>query len=49
VHHTDAEGEWACGRKSGKFDKTLDAAPAAGWTVMDMKNDWNKIFPFGSK
>jgi hypothetical protein len=51
VHHTDAEREWAYDRKSavGKLDKALDAAPAAGWTVMDMKNDWNKIFPFGSK
>ncbi len=51
VHHTDAEREWAYDRKSevGKLDKALDAAPAAGWTVVDMKNDWNRIFPFGSK
>jgi hypothetical protein len=51
VHHTDAEREWAYDRKSsvGKLDKALDAAPAAGWTVMDMKDDWKKIFPFGSK
>jgi phosphoglycolate phosphatase-like HAD superfamily hydrolase len=51
VHHTDAEREWAYDRKSsvGKLDKALDAAPAAGWIVTDMKNDWKKIFPFGSK
>jgi phosphoglycolate phosphatase-like HAD superfamily hydrolase len=51
VHHTDAEREWAYDRKSsiGKLDKALDAAPAAGWTVVDMKNDWKTIFPFGSK
>jgi hypothetical protein len=51
VHHTDAEREWAYDRKSsvGKLDKALDTAPAAGWTVVDMKNDWKKIFPFGSK
>jgi haloacid dehalogenase-like hydrolase len=51
VHHTDAVREWAYDRDSkvGKLDKALDAAPAAGWTVVDMKNDWNKIFPFGSK
>jgi hypothetical protein len=51
VHHTDAEREWAYDRKSsiGKLDKALDAAPAAGWTVMNMKEDWKTIFPFGSK
>jgi hypothetical protein len=30
-------------------DDHHDAAQAAGWTVMNMKEDWNKIFPFGSK
>ena len=51
VHHTDAEREWAYDRQSsvGKLDKALDAAPAAGWIVMNMKEDWKKIFPFGSK
>jgi haloacid dehalogenase-like hydrolase len=51
VHHTDAVREWAYDRISsvGKLDKALDAAPAEGWTVMSMKDDWNKIFPFGSK
>jgi phosphoglycolate phosphatase-like HAD superfamily hydrolase len=51
VHHTDTEREWAYDRTSsiGKLDKALDSAPAAGWTVVDMKNDWKAIFPFGSK
>jgi phosphoglycolate phosphatase-like HAD superfamily hydrolase len=51
VHHTDAEREWAYDRKSavGQLDKALDVAQAEGWTVVDMKNDWKKIFPFGSK
>jgi phosphoglycolate phosphatase-like HAD superfamily hydrolase len=51
VHHTDAVREWAYDRKSavGQLNTALDAAPQWGWTVMDMKNDWNKIFPFGSK
>ena len=51
VHHTDAEREWAYDRNSsiGRLDKALDAAQAMGWTVVDMKNDWKKIFPFGSK
>jgi phosphoglycolate phosphatase-like HAD superfamily hydrolase len=51
VHHTDAEREWAYDRNSsiGRLDKALDAAQAEGWTVVDMKNDWKTIFPFGSK
>jgi hypothetical protein len=51
VHHTDPVREWAYDRDSrvGKLDKALDAAPKWGWNIMDMKNDWNKIFPFGSK
>jgi hypothetical protein len=46
VHHTDAEREWAYDRKShvGKLDKALDEARARGWTVVDMKRDWNTIF-----
>lgn len=48
VHHTDAEREWAYDRDSpvGKLDKALDEAPSRGWTVVDMKNDWKKIYPF---
>ena len=48
VHHTDAEREWAYDREShiGKLDKALDAAPKAGWAVVDMKADWKTIYPF---
>ena len=51
VHHTDAEREWAHDRKSpfGRLDKALDEAQAKGWTIVDMKNDWKTIFPFGNK
>ena len=51
VHHTDAEREWAYDRKSliGHLDKALDEALTKGWKVVDMKNDWKTIFPFGSK
>ena len=51
VHHTDAEREWAYDRESpvGKLDKALDEAQAKGWIVVDMKNDWKTIFPFGNK
>ena len=48
VHHTDAEREWAYDRTShiGKLDKALDEGNAKGWTVVDMKKDWKKVFPF---
>jgi len=48
VHHTDAEREVAYDRKSfvGRLDKALDEAPSKGWTVVDMKKDWKKVFPF---
>jgi hypothetical protein len=48
LHHTDAEREWAYDRESpvGKLDKALDAARDQGWTVVDMKADWKKVFPF---
>jgi hypothetical protein len=51
VHHTDAEREWAYDRTSavGKLDKALDAAQAEGWTIVDMKNDWKRVFPFEEK
>jgi phosphoglycolate phosphatase-like HAD superfamily hydrolase len=48
VHHTDAEREWAYDRGSrvGALERALDEAPAHGWLVVDMKRDWNTIFPF---
>jgi hypothetical protein len=48
VHHTDAEREYAYDRQShfGKLDKALDAAAMNRWTVVDMKTDWKKVFPF---
>jgi hypothetical protein len=48
VHHTDAEREYAYDRKSefGRLDKALDAAAINKWTVVDMKRDWKRIFPF---
>jgi phosphoglycolate phosphatase-like HAD superfamily hydrolase len=48
VHHTDAEREYAYDRQShfGKLDKALDAAAINRWTVVDMKNDWKRVFAF---
>jgi phosphoserine phosphatase len=47
VHHTDAEREYAYDRKShvGTLDKALDQADANDWIIVDMKKDWNVIFP----
>ena len=47
VHHTDAEREYAYDREShfGKLDKALDAAALNKWTVVNMKNDWKRVFP----
>jgi phosphoserine phosphatase len=47
VHHTDAAREWAYDRQShiGKLDKGLDEAKAKGWTVVSIKDDWNRIYP----
>jgi hypothetical protein len=48
VHHNDAAREWAYDRNPsfGHLDKALDEANAKGWTVIDMKNDWRRVFPF---
>jgi phosphoserine phosphatase len=47
VHHTDAEREWAYDRESsiGRLDEGLDEARARGWTVVDVKTDWRRIYP----
>lgn len=48
VHHTDADREWAYDREShiGRLDKALDDAKEKGWTIADMKQDWNRVFSF---
>jgi phosphoglycolate phosphatase-like HAD superfamily hydrolase len=48
VHHTDAEREWAYDRNSriGRLDKALDEGRARGWTIVDMKRDWRRVFAF---
>jgi hypothetical protein len=47
VHHTDAEREFAYDREShiGTLDRGLDEGPQRGWTIMDMKQDWSRIYP----
>jgi len=47
IHHTDAEREFAYDREShiGQLKRGLDEAPQRGWTVVDMKRDWNRVYP----
>jgi phosphoglycolate phosphatase-like HAD superfamily hydrolase len=51
VHHTDAVREYAYDRNSniGRLDKAWDEAIRRKWIVVDMKNDWNTIYPFEKK
>ncbi len=50
VHHTDAEREYAYDRNSpiGQLARGLDEAAKQGWVVVDMKEDWNAVFPASS-
>ncbi|WP_425080596.1 HAD family hydrolase [Ruegeria arenilitoris] len=46
IHHTDAEREWAYDRESpiGKLVDGLDKGPDMGWVIVDMAQDWNRIY-----
>jgi len=49
VHHTDAEREYAYDaqpKSSGKLVEALKEAPKRGWSIVDMKTDWKRIFAF---
>jgi phosphoglycolate phosphatase-like HAD superfamily hydrolase len=49
VHHDDAEREYAYGADSkvGTFsDALMEEAKQRGWTVISMKKDWKRLFPF---
>jgi|GEM_PF-120767 len=55
LHHTDARREYAYDRASqvGKLDRVLDrfnnrAAAEKHWLLVDMKQDWKKVFPWES-
>lgn len=51
VHHTDNEREHAYDRDSpfGRLARGLDEGPKRGWTILDMKRDWNQVFPAAGK
>ncbi len=47
VHHTDADREYAydaAPKSRGKLVEALSEAEKRGWTVVDMKRDWNTVF-----
>jgi hypothetical protein len=50
VHHTDSirDGCLRC-VGMGKLEVALSEASARGWTVVDMKNDWNRVFAFETR
>jgi len=45
VHHDDAAREFAYDREShiGRLVRGLDEAPARGWTIVSVKNDWRRV------
>lgn len=46
VHHTDSEREWAYDREGhvGVLNRGLDEAEERGWVLVDMANDWARIY-----
>ncbi len=50
IHHTDEEREWKYDSEShiGRLSKGLEEAEQKGWTVADIKNDWNTVFNIDS-
>ncbi|MGX1099884.1 HAD family hydrolase [Amorphus sp. MBR-141] len=51
VHHTDGEREFAYDRDGhiGVLNRGLDEAAGRGWLVVDMKQDWARVWPGGSR
>lgn len=48
LHHDDGEREFAYDRHSaaGRLDRGLSEAPARGWTVVSMRDDWTRVYAF---
>ncbi|HXK05992.1 MAG TPA: HAD family hydrolase [Verrucomicrobiae bacterium] len=51
VHHDDADREWAYDRHAGlsTLARGLDEGPQRGWTMVSMKQDWNRVFAYEAK
>ncbi|WP_050603434.1 HAD family phosphatase [Ruegeria sp. 6PALISEP08] len=50
IHHTDDKREWAYDRESpvGKLVDGLDQGPNKGWVIVDMANDWSRVYTGGN-
>jgi phosphoserine phosphatase len=49
LHHDDESREWAYDRNSrivGHLDQAWDEAKRRGWTVVSMKRDFQRVYPF---
>ncbi len=48
IHHTDEEREWAYDADShvGRLAEALKQAGPRGWVVVDMEEDWSRIYGF---
>ena len=46
IHHTDGEREFAYDREGhiGVLSRGLEDAEAQGWTIVDMANDWSRVW-----
>jgi phosphoserine phosphatase len=51
VHHDDAVREFSYDREAGlaRLDRGLDEGPKRGWTMVSVKNDWKRVFPFDAE
>ena len=49
VDSDDAQREFSYDHDSQihKLDTSWDKAAAEGWIIVSMKDDWNRVFPFG--
>lgn len=48
IHHTDSLREFSYDRDShvGKLSRGLDDASKFNRLIIDMKNDWKKVYPY---
>lgn len=47
IHHTDGEREFKYDREGhiGVLNKGLDEGPERGWLIVDMAEDWGRVWP----